>query len=150
MPAPFDTERRSEKAGEPGDHNSTAILVIGQIITEAGAVRVRIVAECVHDVVLLQFAQGGRDGASVEQVHGSYVRIGQQPRAKDIRRYGVGVNQKNPQRTIRRLRGVVVSGGSANTSSRSIDIVRPVYGCGFFIIVCRSRSVVAKGRAKAD
>jgi hypothetical protein len=96
MPAPFNAQRRSEKAGEPGDHNSTAILVAGQIITEADAVRVRIITICVHDVVLLQLAEGGRVGAGVEKVHRSYVRIGQQPRAKDIRRYRVGINEKNP------------------------------------------------------
>ena len=97
MPAPFDAQRRSEKAGEPGDYNSTAILVVGQISTKAGAVRVRIIAICVHDIILLQLTEGGRVGAGVEQVHRSYIRIGQQPRAKDIRRYGVGVNEKNPQ-----------------------------------------------------
>ena len=123
MPAPFDTKRRSEKAGEAGDHNSTAILVVGQIITKAGTVRVRIIAKCVHDVVLLQLAEGGRVGAGVELVHQSYVRIGQQPRAKHIRRYRVGINKKHPQRTSRRLRVFVIfSGRCANTSSRSIDI----------------------------
>jgi hypothetical protein len=86
MPAPFDTHGRSEKAGVPGDHNSTAILVVSKVIAKSGAVRVRIIAKCVHDVVLLQFAESGRIGAGVELVHRSYVRIGQQPRGKDIRR----------------------------------------------------------------
>jgi hypothetical protein len=123
MPAPFDAQGRSEKAGEPGDHNSTAILVVGQISTKAGAVRVRIIAICVHDIILLQLTEGGRVGAGVEQVHRSYIRIGQQPRAKDIRRYGVGINEKNPQRTSRRLRVFeIFFGRCANTSSRSIDI----------------------------
>ncbi len=123
MPAPFDTKGRSEKAGEPDDHNSTAILVVGQIITKAGTVRVRIIAKCVQDVVLLQLAEGGRVEAGVELVHQSYVRIGQQPRAKDIRRYRVGINEKHPQRTSRRLRVFVIfSGRCANTFSRSIDI----------------------------
>ncbi len=123
MPAPFDTQGRSEEAGVPGDHNSTAILIVGQIIAEASAVRVRIIAKCVHDVVLLQFAESGRVGAGVELVHRSYVRIGQQPRAKDIRRYGVGINEKNPQGTSQGLRVFVIfSGRCANTFSRSIDI----------------------------
>jgi hypothetical protein len=126
MPAPFDTQGRSEKAGEPDDHNSTAILVVSQIITESGAVRIRIIAKCVHDVVLLQFAESGRIGAGVELVHQSYIRIGQQPRAKHIRRYRVDINEKNPQLTSRQLRvfdrDVIFSGGCPNTSSRSIDI----------------------------
>ena len=123
MPAPFDTHGRSEKAGVPGDHNSTAILVVSKVITKSGAVRVRIIAKCVHDVVLLQFAESGRIGAGVELVHRSYVRIGQQPRGKDIRRYGVGINEKNPQGTSQRSRVFVIfSCGCADTCSRSVTI----------------------------
>ena len=123
MPAPFDTHGRSEKAGVPGDHDSTAILVVGQIITEAGAVRVGIVAICVHNIILLQFAEGGRVEAGIEQVHRSDIRIGQQVRTKDIRRYGVGINEKNSQRTSRRLRVFVIfSTGCPNISFRIMDI----------------------------
>ena len=127
MPAPFDAKWRFEKAGESGDHNPTVILVVGQIIAEAGAVRVRIpIAICVNNVVLLQFAEGGRVGTGVEQVYRSYVRIGQQMRAKHIRRCRVGINEKNPQLTSRQMRvfgrDVIFSGGCPNTPCRSIDI----------------------------
>jgi len=86
VPAPFDTQGRSEKAGVPSDHDSTAILVVGQIIAKADAVGVRIIAKCVYDVVLLQFAEGGRIEAGIKLVHQSYIRIGEQARGKDIRR----------------------------------------------------------------